>query len=368
LDGTGPPPILAIDGAQDQGEAIDAGAPVEGPPCADCVDAESREGGNADDGGASLDDAEVDDADNSAAVDSALVCADPQVICNEQCVDISLDPENCGDCNNICASGVCIASDCLACEAEESVCGQQCLNLATDPDNCGACGNPCMSGLCSNGLCEAAGTGRAIVIGHDYLKNRPAMNRILGNAVFLWPVNPVRLLVYEGSANAAAIAGADAAIAQVARATGRQSVRTAAAATEVPALLAATDVFDVFLIYGQELADDASLVQLGVDWSDALLAFMTSGGTVVLLDAAYAGNSGTCQILARPDLFPLTRAASTTGDVCTVIAHGDALATGLPKTYLCERNSTSFVVSNVSATITPVVEDSGLAVVVHRIF
>ena len=360
LDDTGNPPILAVDSAIDRGEVIDAEAPESGVPCVDCVDAEGSESGNADDGGSS-----TDDADNSVAVDGALVCADPQVICNNQCVDQSLDPENCGECNNICEFGVCNEGVCLDCTAEGAVCGRQCAKLSTDPDNCGFCGYSCGSGLCSNGQCEAAGTGRAIVIGHDYLKNRPAMNRILGNAIFLWPVNPVRLLVYEGGANATAIAGADAAIAQVANATGRQAVRVTAAAGDVPALLASTDVF---LIYGQELADDTTLGQLGLDWSAALLTFMTGGGTVVLLDAAYAGNSGTCQILAQPGLFQIARATATTGDVCSVVARGDALSTGLPRTYLCEQNSTSFDVTDLSTNITVVVEDVDKTVVVHKLF
>lgn len=364
----GPPPVLAVDSAVDQDEAVDAEAPESGVPCADCVDADDSEGG------AGVDSTDEVDADNTAPIDTALVCVEPQLICNDQCVDTALDPGNCGECNNICESGVCDEGACLVCEAEESVCGRQCANLATDPDNCGFCGNSCGSGLCSNGLCEAAGTGRAIVIGHDYLRNRPSMNRILGNAVFLWPVNPVRLLVYEGAANAVAIAGADAAIAQVANATGRQAVRVAAAASDVPALLATTDVF---LIYGQESADDTALDQLGADWSAALLAFMSAGGTVVLLDAAYAGNSGTCQILAQPGLFQLTRATSITGEVCSVAARGDALATGLPRTYLCERNSTSFDVTDLSSNITVVVQDIDntdidnpivKTVVVHKLF
>jgi len=378
-DDSGSGPLFTIDAAVDEGEAIDSEASESGSPCLDCVDAEGIEVGTAEDSGAAIDDANVaedatenatedatlDDADNSTTPDGPLVCTESLLLCNDQCVDTSLDPENCGDCNNICASGVCIDGGCLVCAAEESVCGRQCLNLANDPDNCGSCGNPCGSGLCSNGVCEAAGTGRAIVIGHDYLRNRPAMNRILGNAVFLWPVNPVRLLVYEGSANAAAIAGADTAIAQVSNATGRHAVRTAASAAEVPALLATTDVF---LIYGQELADDATLGQLGSDWSAALLSFMSAGGTVVLLDAVYAGNNGTCQILAQPSLFQLTRAASSTGDVCTVVARGDALTTGLPRTYLCDRNSTSFVVTDLSTNITVVVQDVDKTVVAHKLF
>jgi len=358
----GAPPIVAVDASLDTGERIDEGALESGPPCVDCVDAEGAgEGGNVDDAG--VDDAGVDDADNSGAVDGALVCTNPQVICNEQCVDQSADPENCGECNTICSSGVCNDGVCLDC-APESVCGRQCMDLFHDPDNCGVCGNSCGSGLCNNGQCEAAGTGRAIVIGHDYLKNRPAMNRILGNAVFLWPVNPVRLLVYEGDANATAIAGADAAIAQVASATGRQAVRTNTVGADASALLASTDVF---LIYGQEHAVDPTLNQLGLDWSAALLAFVNSGGTVVLLDGVYADNSGTIQILVQAGLFQIARGVSATGHVCTVVSHGDALATGLPKTYLCEMNSTSFVVSG-SPTVTSVVEDSGRTVVVHKLF
>jgi len=53
------------------------------------------------------------------------------------------------------------------------------------------------------------------------------------------------------------------AIAQVATATGRLVQRTDVAAADVATQLAATDVF---LIYGQEQASDATLNQLGQDW------------------------------------------------------------------------------------------------------
>jgi hypothetical protein len=276
-----------------------------------------------------------------------------------------VDPENCGDCSIICATGVCLQGACLVCGSDESVCGQTCVNTATDPDNCGGCGNPCMSGLCSNGVCEAAGTGRVIVIGHDYLNNRPAMNRILGNAVFLWPVNPVRLLTYQGGADPAAVAGADAAIAQVAAATGRLATRTSATTVEVPTLLASNDVF---LVYAQEQSDDATLLALGQTWASALDTFVNNGGTVVVLDAVSASNSGTSQILVEAGLFDLAASASATNDVCTVVARGDALATGLPRTYLCERNSMTFTVTDLSTTITSVVEDTGKPVVLHKVF
>jgi Stigma-specific protein, Stig1 len=326
--------------------------------CLDALDAVAEGAGVGDDGAAGPEaDVGWDDA-------GPLQCADPLVICDNECVDLTSDYENCGSCNNICTSSVCLAGTCLVCSSEETVCGQQCINTASDPDNCGGCFSPCSSGLCSNSLCEASGTGRVIVIGHDYLKNRPAMNRILGNAVFLWPVNPVRLLTYQGAANPTAIAGAIAAIAQVAAATGRQVQRTDVSAADVPAHLAATDVF---LIYGQEQASDATLTQLGQDWASAMTAFINLGGTVIVLDALYAGNAGGVQILSQAALFDIQHDVSTTNAVCTVVSPGDALASGLPKTYRCEQNSVSFTTSEVGPAVTSVVA-SGAPVVVDKVF
>jgi hypothetical protein len=345
-DDIGSGPNIGIDVANDEIGSSDDGASVDSLPCADCVD-----GGDGSDGGAS-------GGEDASDIDGPLVCNAPQSICNNQCVDLTSDPANCSDCNFLCPSGVCNNSVCLVCDADQTVCGQQCVNTTTDPDNCGGCGYPCINGLCSNGHCEAAGTGRAIVIGHDYLNNRTGMNRILGNAVFLWPNNPVHLLVYQGKANTTSIAGAATAITQVANATGRQVVQTVAANDVLPSDLALQlSSTDVFLIYGQESADDTALVQLGLDWSTVLLNFVNSGGTVVLLDGVYASNSGTCQILAQAGLLQIARNVSATGDVCTVVAHGDALAIGLPKTYLCEKNSTSFVVTDAATTVTTVVQD-----------
>jgi hypothetical protein len=203
-----------------------------------------------------------------------------------------------------------------------------------------------------------------IVIGHDYLKNRPAMNRILGNAVFLWPNNPVRLLTYQGAANPTAIAGANGAIAQVATATGRLVQRTDVAAADVSTQLAATDVF---LIYGQEQASDATLSQLGQDWASAMTTFTNLGGTVILLDGLYAANAGGVQILSQAGLFNIQHNVSTTNAVCTVVSPGDALASGLPKTYRCEQNSVNFTTTEVGPAVTSVVE-SGTPVVVDKVF
>ena len=356
-DDSGPADTGDLD-ANSGDDGADEGAPLV------AEDGGDSDAGEAGDDASELADSEVPTVDDGG-VDSLLVCPEGLLACDDQCVDPKSDPANCGSCGNGCTTGVCNDGTCLVCDTPQSVCGRQCIDTFTDPDNCGGCGIPCMSGLCSNGLCEAAGTGRAIVIGHDYLTNRAAMNRILGNAVFLWPVNPVRLLVYQGDANPQAIAGADAAIAQVANATGRQYLPMITAADTVPTLL---PYADVFLVYGQQMADDATLTQLGLDWSSALGTFVARGGTVVVLDGVYEGNSGTSQILAQAGLFLVSRGTDETGQICTVIARGDALATGLPKTgYRCEQNSTNVVVTD-TGNVTPVVADGDKVVVVHKIF
>ena len=342
-------PILddaAVNQGLDQATEVDSAENEAGDVgCLDCVDADGTE---------VLASVDADESDAGTGIDGPLVCTDPSIVCNDQCVDPTTDPNNCGGCNTACSTNAC--------------CNRQCIDLFVDPDNCGGCGVSCGSGLCSNGVCEAAGTGRIIVIGHDYFRNRRDMNRILGNAVFLWPVNPVNVLVYDVKANTTAIAGANAAIAQVAAATGRQWVRTVATSADVPAALAIPSAFDVFLIYGQESEDDITLTQLGTAWQSALSNFVNHGGTVVVLDAVYA-NAGTAQIVSQAGLFQIARDTSATGDHCAVVTRGDALASGLPQTYLCDQNSTTFRVTDpATAVITSVVEVSGQSVVVHKVF
>jgi hypothetical protein len=350
-------PLPSQDVAAAPVDAEDAGVAAEADGgCAGCLDGESEAGTPA--------------YDATALDTGPPVCTDPQILCDNQCVDPTSNPQNCGACHNPCATGVCLGGHCLVCNTGETACGQQCVNLGTHPDNCGRCGASCMSGLCNNGQCQAAGTGRVVVIGHDYSKNREAMNRILGNAVFLWPVSPVRLLTYPGDADQAAIDGATAAIDQVTTATGRHATTKAAATSaEVEGDLASADVF---LIYGQTGADDTKLRKLGQDWKPALSSFVLAGGTVIVLDAVYASNNGTVQILSQAGLFDITRASDSTGDTCAVVTGGDALAMGLPRTYLCEPNSATFSIGDTAASITTVVADASAdsfaPVVVHKLF
>ncbi|XP_030542872.1 stigma-specific STIG1-like protein 2 [Rhodamnia argentea] len=65
--------------------------------------------------------------------------------CNNKCVDLSYDKNNCGGCKN-------------KCKFTYGCCGGRCTSLAYDKRNCGRCGNRCPTGdLCFYGLCNYNG-------------------------------------------------------------------------------------------------------------------------------------------------------------------------------------------------------------------
>src|SRR5262249_20044779 len=56
----------------------------------------------------------------------------------------------------------------LVCTPPLHACEDGCVDLQTDPDNCGYCGNVCASGICSAGICQGIVAGHIVLIGHDY--------------------------------------------------------------------------------------------------------------------------------------------------------------------------------------------------------
>ena len=79
-------------------------------------------------------------------------------LCGNSCVDLNIDPFNCGACGNVCEpdtpdckNGVC--GD--YCPAGYTFCasGGYCSDLMDD-NNCGACYNVCTGGyMCMGGVC-----------------------------------------------------------------------------------------------------------------------------------------------------------------------------------------------------------------------
>ncbi len=125
-----------------------------------------NEGGTSDDGDSDDDpddDPDQDDSDEGSG-DSEADCDEPFIVCDESCVDPQTDPLHCGECEDDCGpGGSCVQGECIdACDntcdeiAEVCVsgtcecrpgfnrCDGTCVDLDIDPLNCGECGELCI--------------------------------------------------------------------------------------------------------------------------------------------------------------------------------------------------------------------------------
>ncbi len=157
-------------------------------------------------------------------------CPIGTVLCGDVCVDPN-DPTTCGGCGgSVCAGGtpVCQNGSCVLDCAPVSMCDSLCVDLDTDPQYCGNCTTRCASNICNNGLCAPQTFGHVVVIGHDYRTNTSSaeINKIIGNAVFISPSAPVRVLAYQEDATANSILGTDNAIDEHPEATSRNWTKT----------------------------------------------------------------------------------------------------------------------------------------------
>jgi hypothetical protein len=85
------------------------------------------------------------------------VCAAGKSECDESCVDLKTDEQNCGACGTVCAiTERCVAGQCaITCPAGQMLCNAVCSNVTTDVLNCGGCGQKCPAGAgCVNGACD----------------------------------------------------------------------------------------------------------------------------------------------------------------------------------------------------------------------
>jgi hypothetical protein len=314
------------------------------------------------------------------------VCGIGATKCGVNCVDLNTDHDNCGTCGNMCAANqFCNLGSCdLICTPPVVLCNGQCVDFTSDDANCGSCGFACgPAAQCIDSLCVGAAIGHVVAIGHDMSGVlRPAIRQLVGNAVFLAPRSPVRVLVYDAATSVTSRAGVSAAITAAALNVGRQFTLTTALPETVTAQLATTDVF---VIDPQQGATDAELSALGLSWSAALSDFLFRGGIVVLFDGGPDTgdlNLGTWQILRSATngtppapLFDATGTTLLSQRILSNARPGDAIGANVPTEYQSAGVTVGFAVNN-----TPtyphnlVIRDtlgttpSNLPVVVHVVF
>lgn len=228
------------------------------------------------------------------------------------------------------------------------------LDLQTDPDNCGYCGHVCASGLCSAGVCLGDPVGHVVVIGHDFTAWHAGVARLFGNALALGDHPALRVGWYRGSADEASDAGAHTAAVAGLAAVGRSATHTTLAALPDATALAAIDV----LVIESQHGDGDALEAAAAAEASALHAFLVAGGVVVVLD----GHASTSDRFAHgAGLVDLGVATDVTGEAALVAAPTDAIAQQVPIPYLAETTSSGFAVSAGAVVIA-----GGMTVVVHH--
>lgn len=339
------------------GGDLDAGPGDAGPPDATTLDGDVRDAAPYPWDGSDNGDATVVPPDGGVKPG----CDVGERECDGSCRELRSDPNHCGGCGVMCEAGeVCAGGECLpSCRSPFLTCGTQCIDPRSDHLHCGGCGNACPSGVCSTSMCQSAVAGHMVAVGHSFASSRPLMHGLAGNSVFLTRANPARVVVYEEHALAAAVAGTDAAIDDVALATGRTWMRTSVTAEDVPFALASADVL---VVYAQAMADDERIADIGRLWGLSIDTFLRTGGVVVVFDGVGA-NTGTHRVLAPTGLMSSTGIQDVTGRVLDVVAPGDAVALGVPLRYRGEPSTVRLETLDGLS----VVSDGVGPVVVHRV-
>jgi hypothetical protein len=247
---------------------------------------------------------------------------------------------SCGACGVVCVApnDVCTAVDGgFACgpfctdPMFPDECNGKCVDLQTDPNNCGACGKICASGICVAATCQGSTPGETVLIGDDFsgAQNSAAPAKLLQNAAFIPSSNPLRVLSYEQFANAAAVLTAKATINAGGTLRGRTAKYTVSTTAADLAAVGLETKFDVVLVHDQATLTAAEAATDGAADSAALVQFAKAGGVIIVLSGAngedampvFVTNASLVD-LASDTFFP-------TPGRGTVVAPGDDVGQGV---------------------------------------
>jgi hypothetical protein len=136
----------AADGGMDQAPVTSPDAPAD----VQVPDAQVTD--------APVPDAPADMVGPETPPDDGSSCGAGLSACDDQCVNLKTDFDNCGACAMECRVGeFCKAGKCAPdCATGQVLCHTKCTELRDDPKHCGGCDRPCAAGqICLESLCQA---------------------------------------------------------------------------------------------------------------------------------------------------------------------------------------------------------------------
>jgi len=215
------------------------------------------------------------------------------------------------------------------CELPMLECDDECIDVSSDPDNCGACDHVCASGICNAGHCEGDLSGHIVAIGHDYQSFHQAMARVLGNSAALGEhhdLSIARFGVNPGSRVHTALANGLSGL--------NRPFHWVTLPTAAPGALYGVDV----LVIDPQTGNGAAAEAAGAEWATAIDNFLQRNGVVIVLEGA-GGVSH--RFASGANLYSYTPVDST--NLTThLVDSGDAIAQQVVTPYLAETTSVSF--------------------------
>lgn len=296
-------------------------------------------------------------------------------------------PSHCGDCDTRCPADEPFCKpdengsfECVPlCEDPYVECTGRCViapdAYQLDPENCGRCGNECPSDLCQKGVCVGAHYGNIALLCLDLnsAMTDSGPSDVLGNAVFIPAINPVKVLAYTRGATPAAVNKVNALINAQGNARGRDVSITEA--KTVAAVADGLNILDyqVLLVHDLDRAASGDPGSAATAWETdgAITSFTKAGGVVIVLDGS-DGTGEMHELISAANLLDVIGQEEITGTPIYNNAPFDVLGVNVVSKFLgtshtCRFETNSPLDADTFVVIDDVEDGEGAPVVIHRV-
>ncbi len=117
----------------------------------------SDDSGNQDNNGTSNNNSMTNNGtNNDSNNEPEFMCPNEgELVCDNRCINVTFNMDNCGECGNSCAVGsqTCDGGACQ-CLGDNTLCGNRCFDTSSNREHCGTCDNECdISEACVDSNC-----------------------------------------------------------------------------------------------------------------------------------------------------------------------------------------------------------------------